>query len=255
MQRGISYQGFLPLREEPSNWSGMLSQLLFGESFNIVEAQGAWLRIKTDSEGSEGSEGWISRKSIQPTEEAVRRKNGPGTNDLMVIHPVLSVLDTRNASPLLLPAGSILRTSDKERFKKLTDDGWISPGPESDLEECGERLLSIPGLQGGRCGFGFDAPGLVQLLCRSMGISLPHSISGQAEMGTIINFVHEAQKGDLAFFHDGEEHFTHVGMVFGGGRIIHATDQVRMDKLDQQGIYCTEKQGYTHQLRVIKSIK
>ena len=86
-----------------------------------------------------------------------------------------------------------------------------------------------------------------------MGIKVPHSISAQAESGSICNFIHEAKKGDLAFFHDGEDHFTHVGMVMDDGKIIHASDQVRIDSLDQQGIYCDEKEQYTHQLRVVKS--
>lgn len=259
MQKGISYQGFLPIREEPSEQADMLSQLLFGECFSILKEQGAWLAIKTDSEGLEG---WVVRNSIQPIKEAENAGNRPETDIMMVIHPSVSILDTLNAHPLLLPAGSIIHGQDSKtdsgvgaRFKRLTDEGLIIPGANSDPEAYGEMLLTIPCLRGGRSGFGFDAPGLVQFLCRSMGISLPHSISGQAESGSIINFIHEAEKGDLAFFHDGEDQFTHVGMVLGKGKIIHVSDQVRIDNLDQQGIYCAEKKGYTHQLRVVKSIK
>lgn len=259
MRKGISYQGFLPIRKEPSEQADMFSQLLFGECFSILEDRGAWLAIKTDSEGLEG---WVVRNSIQPVKEAEKAGNRPEKDTMIVIHPSVTILDTLNARPLLLPAGSIIHgpgskidSGEEARFKRLTDEGWIIPGENSDPETYGEMLLTIPCLRGGRSGFGFDAPGLVQFLCRSMGISLPHSIGGQAESGSIINFIHEAEKGDLAFFHDGEDQFTHVGMVLGKGKIIHVSDQVRIDNLDQQGIYCAEKQGYTHQLRVIKSVK
>ena len=36
--------------------------------------------------------------------------------------------------------------------------------------------------------------------------------------------------------------------------IIHASGKVRIDKLDQQGIFNIEKKIHTHKLRIIKSI-
>jgi len=252
MQKGISYQGFLPIRTEPSEKADMFSQLLFGESFNIIKEEGAWARIETNSEDIAG---WVVRNSIQIEKISEKPGNKPPGEEMMVIHPSASVLDSQNGRPLLLPAGSILKPAQEILFKKLTEDGWQIPGKDVDPEDCGKMLLSIPFLRGGRSGFGFDAPGLVQLLCRLMGQTLPHSIDLQSEAGSIINFLNEAKKGDLAFFHEGEEKFSHVGMILGEGRIIHVADQVRIDRLDQQGIYCAEKESYTHQLRVVKSLK
>ncbi len=87
--------------------------------------------------------------------------------------------------------------------------------------------------------------GWLQMLCSCLGIYVPHSITGQALPWIEHQFPHEAQKGDLAFFHKGDDLLNHVGMVLDGGKIIHATDQVRIDRLDQQGIYCDEKENYT----------
>ncbi len=179
-------------------------------------------------------------------------KRGMQTKEMMVIHPFVSIEDTQNARLLFLPAGSVLKS---DRFVKVSDEGWIEPRSDNDPEKIGRGLLSIPGLHGGRCGFGFDAPGLVQMLCRTMGIHVPHSITGQSVPGFVINFIHEAQTGDLAFFHNGDDQFNHVGMVLDEGKIIHVSDQVRIDSLDQQGIFCEEKEKYTHQLRIIKSLK
>jgi len=255
MKQGISYQGFLPIRTEPSHAAEMVSQVLFGERFTINDSMGSWHLIEMENGGSTG---WVLH-DIHLKEEP---EKGPDSVKTMVIHPSLSVLDTLNGRPLLLPAGSILENPaskkesvSEERFRKVNDTGWIHPGKENDPEMIGNFLLSIPHLHGGRCGFGFDAPGLVQMLCRAMGINLPHSIKGQAEPGTILNFFNEAQKGDLAFFNNGEDYFTHVGMILGGGRILHVSDQVRIDPIDQQGIYSNEKKDYTHYLRVIKSVK
>lgn len=255
MRRGISYQGFLAVRKEPSNQAEMVSQVLFGESFTIEDAVGTWLGVKMDYEGSEG---WIHESGVQYTEEAEKpetgSETGSGTTVLLVSHPSLRLMDTLHERPLLLPGGSILRHHMTERFKKFNDEGWITPGEGIDPEVQGKLLLTIPAMHGGRCGFGFDAPGLVQMLGRSMGLVLPHSIMDQAALGNTLNFMHEACPGDLAFFHDGEDEFTHVGLVLDKGRIIHVSDQVRIDKLDQQGIYCAEKESYTHQIRLLKSL-
>ena len=228
--------------------AGMISQLLFAESCTILSSKGSWLLIESNS-GHETA--WVDKNALSLLNEDEWSAKQEQTEELMATLPFVVVEDELYARHILIPAGSVLGKD--KRFKKLSDEGWIVPGSKVDPGEVGRGLLSIPALQGGRCGFGFDAPGLVQLLCRSMGIIVPHSISAQAESGFTTNFIHEAKKGDLAFFHNGEDHFTHVGMVLDDGKIIHASDQVRIDRLDQQGIYCDEKERYTHQLRVVKS--
>ena len=250
MQRAISFQGFLAVRSGPSQSAGMISQVLFGESISILKNEGAWLLIESDSGHDQA---WVEKNGVSFLKEHEWTENEEEAKEMMVAAPYVRVKDLRFTRQLILPAGSVLR--ENKRFKSLSDEGWIAGGDWVDPGEVGKGLLSIPVLAGGRCGFGLDAPGLVQLLCRSMGISMPHSIKGQAGHGTIVNFIHEVRKGDLAFFHKGEDYFTHVGMVLDEGKIIHVTDQVRIDLLDQQGIYCHEKENYTHQLRILKSLK
>lgn len=251
MKRGTSFQGFLPIRKEPSDTAGMISQVLFRETFTILKSEGPWLHIETETDEKEG---WVEAHAIQMLKEDEWKGNDGSADQLMVVAPSVKVMDAANKRQLLLPAGSLLGRHE-EGFQKVSHEGWIKPGPSTDPGPIAEGLCSIPGLKGGRCGYGFDAPGLVQLLCRCKGLSLPHSISGLAQSGTMLSFIHEAQKGDLAFFQNGDDQFTHVGMVLDEGRIVHVTDQVRMDSLDQQGIYCVEKEKYTHQLRFVKSVK
>lgn len=250
MQRGISYNGFLPVRGEASPSSTMLTQILFGESFNILSSDGSWLLIEFDT----GSfEAWVPRDGVHVINDVEELEEESQGMEIMAVHPIVSVRDKQYERDILLPAGSVLKNND--RFAKICEKGWIQAGADIDIKKVGEGLLSIPGLHGGRCGFGFDAPGLVKMLCKCLGIDVPHSITGQSLPGSSINFLSEAQNGDLAFFHNNDDLIIHVGMVLEGGKIIHVTDQVRIDKLDQQGIYCEEKGNYTHQLRVVKSIK
>ena len=46
-----------------------------------------------------------------------------------------------------------------------------------------------------------------------------------------------------------------MGIVLNEQRIIHASGEVRIDKLDHQGIFNEEIQRYTHHLRIIKRLK
>ena len=59
---------------------------------------------------------------------------------------------------------------------------------------------------------------------------------------------------DLAFFDNEEDVINHVGILLETGKIIHASGTVRIDKIDQQGIYNEEIGKYTHKLRVIKRL-
>ena len=70
----------------------------------------------------------------------------------------------------------------------------------------------------------------------------------------MIDFVEQSQEADLAFFDNRKGHINHVGILMPEGKIIHASGQVRVDKLDHYGIYNEELQKYTHRLRVVRRI-
>jgi cell wall-associated NlpC family hydrolase len=76
----------------------------------------------------------------------------------------------------------------------------------------------------------------------------------QADQGTTLGFIDEAEMGDLAFFDNEEGKIIHVGILLGGGKIIHASGRVRIDRIDHQGIFNEETGKYTHQLRIIKRV-
>ena len=46
----------------------------------------------------------------------------------------------------------------------------------------------------------------------------------------------------------------HTGIIMPEGQIIHASGQVRIDKLDHFGIFNVDQNKYSHKLRVIKRI-
>jgi len=258
IKKGISFQAYVPLRHEPGDGSEMISQVLFGEGFTIKDENRDWLLISVDSDASEG---WVWKESIQVLESGDELKHAEWDHRL-VTYPTLSALDLKSGQQLILPAGTCWPSSTESKvklgsrhFEVLSEEGLQKPDPEVDLEDAGLRLLSLPHIRGGRCGFGFDGPGLVQMLCGLRKQKLPRRCSSQAELGLTVNFMNEVKAGDLAFFDNEEGEIRHVGLLLNGGRILHAFHQVRIDRFDQQGIYCSERERYTHKLRIIKRIE
>jgi gamma-D-glutamyl-L-lysine dipeptidyl-peptidase len=80
---------------------------------------------------------------------------------------------------------------------------------------------------------------------------LPRDAYQQAEDGAEIQ-LKDTQPGDLAFFDNEGGKIIHVGIVLDDQQIIHAHGQVRIDKLDAEGIYNTERSYYSHKLCLIK---
>jgi cell wall-associated NlpC family hydrolase len=90
------------------------------------------------------------------------------------------------------------------------------------------------------------------LVFKLNGYVLPRDASQQVEKGNSLNFVEEAEAGDLAFFDNEEGRIVHVGIIIDPEHIIHASGQVRIDRFDHYGIHNTDIKKYSHTLRVIK---
>jgi len=98
-------------------------------------------------------------------------------------------------------------------------------------------FLNAPYLWGGRTPFGIDCSGFVQMVYKLKKIRLLRDASQQALHGEPLNFVSEAEPGDLAFFDNEEGIIMHVGLMIDKHRIIHASGNVHIDPVDHMGIY------------------
>ena len=56
------------IRKEPAHRTEMTSQLLFGETVEVLEEKDEWIRIRSLYDNYEG---WITYHLIRPTEEAI----------------------------------------------------------------------------------------------------------------------------------------------------------------------------------------
>ncbi len=251
---GICLQQFIPVRAENSERAEMITQIIFGELFRIIEKDSIsnFLFIKLEDDGYEG---WADSKTIQYLDESEynKLKNLP---EKVVRERKFRVVD-KNKDELWLSAGSILRIEPGNNiFGTLS---MYSPDlaaftPRQIMEQSAFQWINVSYLWGGKCTSGTDCSGLTQNIYRQAGLKIPRDSSQQSAIGKNINFVFEVQPGDLAFFDNEEGVITHVGMILSGNRIIHASGKVRIDLFDQQGIYSREKGNYTHKLRLMRNL-
>lgn len=256
MSFGICTLSVIPCRKEPSSTSEMVTQLLFGETYTVVEDREDWISIVTTYDNYRC---WISGK--QHTALSAAQYNTISSHILnSELVQVVNDVTSNKLFPLTIGAdlpgfsngkfkiagseytfeGNTIDSSQKKSVKELIDTAYL--------------FLNAPYLWGGRSPFGIDCSGFTQLVYKLNGYKLPRDASQQVELGAPLSFVEEAEAGDLAFFDNEEGHIVHVGLIIDDQQIIHASGSVRIDKFDHYGIFHNDTKKYTHMLRVIKKI-
>ncbi len=256
MAFGICVLSVIPVRYEPSDRSEMVTQLLFGELFEIIETSGSWLKIMIHFDSYEG---WIDSKQC-------KRLSEPEVEHLKsfksyIAADMVQLLFNKTAKtniPILI--GSSLPGL-QDTFMNIAGEDYIFdseyidpslPVTGNTIKETALQFLNSPYLWGGRTPFGIDCSGLTQLVMKICGISIPRDAAQQALTGCTVDFISEVQAGDLAFFENQEEHIVHTGIFINEQMLIHSSGFVRIDAIDHEGIFNLSAQRYTHKLKLIK---
>ena len=232
----------VPGRREPSDKSEMVTQLLFGEVYQVLEEQKKWILIRNEADHYEC---WIDRKQHNSISEKIVFKETVRS----AFAPIAG-----GDQMWFLPAGSKVNSGDFSiGTRKFSFDGSQDQSKNDPIRYAGQ-FLGAPYLWGGKSIFGIDCSGLVQVVFTCCDIQLPRDAYQQAEIGETVDFVETAQAGDLAYFDNEDGRITHVGIMLDGEHIIHASGSVRIDRIDHEGIYNTETESYSHRLRIVKRV-
>ncbi|WP_293893494.1 C40 family peptidase [Flavobacterium sp.] len=243
----------IPLRAEPSDRSEIVSQVLFGEHFEILETQNQWSRIKLQYDNYEG---WVDSKQYQIISE---KSFESLSKDAIILNSDLVEYVTNPSNILLpIPLGSSLSFlhHSEINIENFAFEGMKISGVKlkSDLITTAFMYLNAPYLWGGKTPFGIDCSGFTQMVYKLNGYRLLRDASQQSTQGEALSFIEESEPGDLAFFDNEEGKIIHVGIIMDNNYIIHVSGKVRIDRLDHLGIYNAQVNRHTHRLRVIKKI-
>jgi hypothetical protein len=252
MEKFICENVFVPLRSGPSHKSEMLSQILFGERYTILDQSVKWLKIESLFDNYTG---WIDMDHLQHSEYKDNEKGNVLLKTLLcfkndktkiVLEPGCEIYNPDFKHNTFTAGNNIYNASPdfNESYIKTSDS----------LADTAIKFINSPYIWGGRIPSGIDCSGLTQLVYKIHGTTIPRDSWKQAEKGETISFIDESKPGDLVFFDNEKGLISHVGMMISGGLIIHASGRVRIDTIDHQGIFKQETGKYSHRLRIIKRV-
>lgn len=250
---GICNLAIIPLRFEPSDRSEIVSQVLFGEHFEILEQLKQWSKIRLQYDDYEG---WVDTKQYQLISES--SFNQLSKDAIILNADLIEYITAPNNLLIPVPLGSSLSFLNYNEINTSNFDfeGTKISGikPKGGLINTAFLYLNAPYLWGGKTPFGIDCSGFTQMVYKLNGYKLLRDASQQALQGEALSFIEESEPGDLAFFDNDEGNIIHVGIIMEDNYIIHASGKIRIDRLDHLGIYNPETNKHTHKLRVIKKI-
>lgn len=250
---GLCELANIPLRFEPNDRSEIVSQVLFGEYFEITETTKNWLKIKLHDDSYEG---WIDSKQSKTISE--KDYNKLTETSIVLSGDLVEYISTKENMLIPIPLGSSLSFL---QFPEINTSDYLFEGLKSQGVQAKANLiqtaflyLNAPYLWGGKTPFGIDCSGFTQMVYKLNGYSILRDASEQSTLGEALSFIEESEPGDLAFFDNEEGKIIHVGIIMNDNYIIHASGKVRIDRLDHLGIFNAETNRHTHKLRVIKRI-
>ena len=290
--KGISLHSIIPVRTEPREGAEQSTQMLFGETCEIVESQKSkdeskWRYVRLDTDGQEG---WVDTKMVTPmSDKEYRAYKKAYPTAAYVAFPMAYAVSENNGQTIPLTAGTRLVkykvTKDEVqrgvvgRFEILGVGFSIDPGlvltepmalTEQNLQQAVRFFLNTPYLWGGKNALGMDCSGFTQTIMSLFGKQLLRNASEQATQGRAISSLKNARAGDLVFFDHHDGRISHVGIILSPitdnlspitFTLIHCSGRVKVEKLDEEGILTIENPDpkypngrYSHHLVAIRRI-
>ena len=272
----IAHCTVTPVRQEPSEGSEQLTQLLFGEVCEVLNRLPRWTKIRSTLDGQEG---WVDFKMLTSapiSSQEVKGERLKIKGEGVISVPMAIATEMETGEELMLTLGTRLPNYAHGTFEVLGKQYLIDPAcvsqpianspsgrpiggtPSNNHNVCdiAQTLLNAPYLWGGKNAMGMDCSGFTQVVYATQGINLLRNAHEQMTQGTLVPSLAEAQPGDLAFFDHADRdpkatNISHVGLLLDNKTIIHCSGCVHIDTIDEQGIHLPDGE-LTHHLVQIK---
>ena len=207
------------IHRAPDAASEQMDQLLFGETFEVIEEEGAWLWGQARRDGYVGFVAASALAALPP--DSIQ--SGP-------THRVAAIRTYAFAGPSIKTQASgpysmnalVTVEAQEGRLAKVAGAGWMAAehlAPigvfETDVAGVAERFVGAPYLWGGRESLGLDCSGLVQQALYACGLACPRDTDQQAALGQPIAR-EDFGRGDLVFWNG------HVAIGLDAQTVVHA---------------------------------
>ncbi len=260
MKYAIVLTPLVPVRNEASERSEMVTQLVFGDLMTIVSTEGDWVEVLNSFDNYRG---WVSGKmltALSKDEYEELKSSKPA----LVRLPLVDIKEKKQNMPIRVSIGASLPGYNYETEQMRVADRVFTIRTMSvyktektfikDILRTASYFINTPYLWGGKSIMGVDCSGFVQIVYRVHNIDLPRDASQQISYGKVIDKFEDIRPGDLAFFHNEKGSVVHVGIVYTPKQIIHSSGNVHIDKLTPDGIWSEELDKYTHTGLVFKRL-
>jgi gamma-D-glutamyl-L-lysine dipeptidyl-peptidase len=254
---GVCRLSVVSVRKEQSQHSLQVTQLLFGDHYEVMaeSSDRQWLHIKLYFDQTEG---WIERK--QHHEIAKEYFEQINAADFKITTDVCSTILYKK-TPISILIGSIVPISQSELFKM--EEQFAFNGESKSVGQKREfeflkmialKYLNAPEQEGGKTPFGIDGNGLVQIIFKIGGYTLPHGVEELLKHGKKVTDLDMAKQGDVVIIQSRKEKTKKIGLLLDDNKIIHVEGRVRIDQLMEDGVLDLETKIYTHTLDAISRI-
>lgn len=242
MKSAWTHLSHVPLRADASDRAECVNELLAGEKAEVLDVgKGNWVLVELE----DGYRGWMDQRQLRPVTQPWEGKSS-------CLSSMCSMWT--GVSGGWLPAGAVVRKHNAKWFLGENEVFPAGGNPEFlpiEMADWAKTMLGVPYHWGGRSGWGFDCSGLVVLAAKLQGIAVPRDASQQFGFGTAITQA-EMAKNDIVFFKNDRSNITHVGICLGENLIIHASGEVRIDKLEDENLLRHEDGIPSHELAGIR---
>ena len=198
--------------------SGVVTQLLYGDTFKKIKESGSWFKIKNDSDNYKG---YIKKKNFPSNQKNTHKVYNLNAN-------LYSKPSTKNKIKTKLSFGSKIKVVKKKSNFYKFDNLWIK---KSDLKKINykikntfkniKKFINIKYRWGGKHFTGVDCSGLVQLFFNFNNKFCPRDTKDQIKYFKKKIRLKNIRKNDLIFWKG------HVAVAISRHNLIHAYGPIR----------------------------
>ena len=216
----------VPVHARAATASGMETQMVWGQEFDVYDMQGGWLwGQEVQEHGTEASTGYVG---FVPKMALTPRRVTPTHRVNIMRAPAFAKPDLKSPIRIALPLNARIRVEGKEGdYHRVSDIGFMHKNhvtklgtKTTDFTTVAENHQGLPYIWGGISPDGVDCSGLVQTSLRACGHDAPRDADLQERaLGKSIDITKDLtglQRGDLVFWQG------HVGIMQNAHDLVHA---------------------------------